>query len=435
MTVTGPRGLPVVGVGIAFNRDALGYLEGVWREHGDLSRFKLGPYDVWMAVHPEHLRQILHTHHARYHKSPEYAELEPAVGKGLLTSEDQLWRRNRRLAQPAFRRSSLDRYAEQMSGETERMLQAWRPGPLQLAPAMTELTLRIVSRTLFSTELGGEIDELSEAVDILISTVNARMLSVVKAPISWPTPANIRFRRAKQLVDGRLAAFVAFRREHGDSGDLLSMLLFATDPDTGDVLSDVQLRDELVTLFAAGHETTSTALVWTLSLLQQHPRWEEAAAEEARSVLGGRIATAGDALPLLDRIVMESLRLRPPAWAIGRTPIQPDNLDGHDLPEGALVLLPTWLTQKHPDFWEDPERFDPDRWLPERAEGRHRFAWLPFGGGPRVCIGRAFARMELRIVLGSILARWRVEVPEIPAADPAVTLRPIGPVPVRLHAR
>jgi len=432
---SGPRGLPGLGNYFGYNRGPLSFLEEVWREHGELSRFPLGPFDVWLVVHPDDVQRVLLTDHKHYHKGPEYKELMLAVGKGLLTSEDALWRRNRKLSQPAFHRRSLIAHAAHMSLETERLLDGWTPGPRALVPDMTALTLRIVARSLFSTELGPEVESMGEAVSEIIDYIDHRIKSPFKAPASWPTAANRRFRASKEEVDGQIHRFVDLCRERGDSGDLLSMLVHARDPDTGEFLDDEQLRDEIVTLFAAGHETTATCLVWTLSLLHDNPAWEARVAEEARSVLGDRVATADDELPVLDRVIKESLRLRPPAWAMGRKPIAPTKLRGYPVPEGALIFVLPWLTHRHPDFWEAPGVFDPDRWLPERSEERHRFAWYPFGGGPRVCIGQGFALLELRIVLATMLARWRIEVPQMPSMNPSITLRPVGPVPAVLHRR
>jgi len=435
----GPRGLPLVGVAHHYLRDTLGYLGRLRADYGDVVRMRLGTYDTWLFCHPDHARHVLQTHHRRYHKGPEYDELKIVLGEGLLTSEDDLWRRQRKLAQPAFHRREVERLAEIIADDVAAMVGRW--GGLEAVDAVAEmnrLTLDVVSHTLFTTELGLDAATISQAVTEIVGFLNRRISLPLKPPLWLPTPGHRRFRAARGQLDGQIRRFIQERRAAGEgAGDLLSLLLFSRDPDTGEAMSDEQLRDEVVTLFAAGHETTANGMVWTLRLLSEHPEVDARLAEEARAVLGDRPARPADLpeLPYTRRVIQESLRLWPPAWGIGRQPIAPDVVGGYEVPAGALVFLCQYITHRHPDFWPDPERFDPDRFLPERAEGRHRFAWFPFGGGPRVCIGQSFAMMEMQLILASIAARWRLESAGPVAPDASITLRPKGPAPMRLVPR
>jgi cytochrome P450 len=326
-------------------------------------------------------------------------------------------------------REHLDRWERLTNGET-----------VDASREFMGLTLRIVGRTLFSTDIDDSDGHIGAAITTLQRFLNDRETAVVKVPLSIPTPANRKARAALEVLDGMVFEIIDRRRTSGSTGDdLLGMLLDARDERTHDGMSDQQLRDEVMTLVLAGHETTASAMAWTMMLLSQSPIVERHAAEEVRTVLGGRAPTFED-LPRLryvSMVVQESLRLYPPAWAIERVALADDEIGGFTIPAGGLVVISAYTMHRHPLYWEDPEGFDPERFAPERAEHRPRGAYIPFGAGPRICIGNQFALMEAQLVLAMILQRYRLDlVPGHPIVpEPLITLRPRDGMPMRIYRR
>ncbi len=424
---------------LRFRRAPLPTLLAAWRECGDLVRLRLGTVNVHLALHPDSVQHVLLGNARNYNKQTRgFIKLKLALGEGLLTSEGAFWRRQRRIIQPVFHKERLEGFAAVMTDSTASMLERWdaRREPLHaldIAEEMTALTLDIIGRTMFSAELGGESKTLSNTVTLAARHINARITSltgIFEVSEKLPTPANRRFQAAVRTGDALIQRVVEGRRRSGEAkekGDLLSMLMSTRDEETGEAMSDQQLRDEVVTIFAAGHETTALALTWTFYLLAKHPEAEQRLRHEVVTVLGGARPTLAD-LPRLGyatRVIKEAMRLFPPAWAISRRAETEDCLGGYRIPAHAFVLLCPYLTHRHPAFWENPEGFDPDRFLPERFKGQHRFAYLPFGAGARMCIGSNFAMMEAQLVLTTIVQRYSLQlVPGHPVElDPLITLR------------
>ena len=365
------------------------------------------------------------------------------LGNGLLTSEGEFHLRQRRLAQPAFHRERIARYAEEMVARTEAAAASWTDGQvLDLARAMHHLTLDIVGRTLFGVDLLGRAAELGKALTAVLDSFSIWLILFGERLYDLPIP---RMRRAKQAVPALDAAIYAIiedhRRSGRDQGDLLSMLMAARDAEgDGSGMTDVQLRDEVMTLILAGHETTANALAWTWWFLAQHPTIDARLAAEVRDACGDRPITMADLpnLPYTRAVFSEAMRLRPPAYATSREVIEPIVLGGQEVPVGAQVLVSPWVTQRDPRWWTEPLRFDPDRWLAPRAEPNHRHAYFPFGGGTRVCIGEQFAWTEGILVIAALVRRWRFRL-TIPASavrlQAAVTLRPAPGIPVVCERR
>lgn len=430
----GPRGLPLVGSLPAFRRDPLGFYLNARREFGDVIRFRGGPWTWYLLAHPDDVRHVLQHNHPNYRKGRFYDLLRPTLGEGLLTSEGSFWLRQRRLAQPAFHRQRLAAFGAIMTDATAALLKRWRPyaasgEPFNIAREMMRLTLEIVGRTLFSTDVTGEADAVGRALTVVIKHVNDLETRFFPLPANFPTPANRRYRRAQRTLDEVVRHVIEERRRAGtDHGDLLSMLLLAQDEETGATMSDRHLRDEVMTIFLAGHETTANTLSWTVYLLSKHPDVERRLHAELVEVLGGRTPTVED-LPRLrytGMVIEEALRLYPPVWGFGRQAITDDEIGDYYLPANSLVILSPYVTHRHPDFWENPEDFDPERFTPERAAGRPRFACFPFSAGPRQCIGNAFAMMEAQLILAMVAQTYRLDlVPGHPIEpEPTVTLRP-----------
>lgn len=438
----GPRGLPMLG-SIWLLRDPLRHLsEG--REHfGDVVCFRVGPVRFVSVADPALAQHVLVRNHHAYKKSPSYEGLALVLGNGLVTSEGAHWRRQRRLAQPAFHRQRLARLAETMAECVHERLDDWDARADQAVDVheeMMQLTLRIVGRTLFGTDLGTDLGDLGPAVTTCLHKANEYAESIVKLPLWVPTPSNRRFARAKQRLDSIVHEIIEQRRRSKEErDDVLGMLMAAVDEDGEGGMNDQQLRDEVMTLFMAGHETIATAMSWTWLLLHQHPEVALRVRAEADEVLGGRAPTFDD-LPSLSyagQVIDEVMRLYPPAWIVERQALEEDHLGSWTIPPGTIVAVSPWVMHRHPGLWEDPERFDPERFSPERSEGRHKYAYLPFGAGPRICIGNNFALMEAKIILTTILQRYSVEItdPDAVRLEPKVTLRPEGGMPGRLRRR
>jgi cytochrome P450 len=442
----GPRGHWLFGCMPEFLRDPLGLYVRTNREYGDYARIRAFPgMYVHLLTHPDAVEHVLVKHHKNYRK-PDFFNQPVArlTGNGILTSEGDFWLRQRRLMQPAFHRQQLARLVPAMTGAAElfvREREAAGPGEVvDMLDHMMKVTLRIAGTTLFGADVTGEADEIGRAFRIGFAHVSRRMNTPPFVPDWLPTPGNLAFGRAKRLLDRVVLRLIADRRRSGSQpADLLSLLLAAQDEETGVGMTDEQVKNEVLTLLMAGHETMGAALAWTWHLLGSHPRVQDDVADEVRGHLGGRSPALEDlpGLPLTRAVFEETLRLYPPAWGQPREAIQADEINGFPIPAGAPVALSQYVTHRHPDFWENPEQFDPGRFLPERAAGRHKFAYFPFGGGPRVCIGNHFALMEGPLVLATILQRFRVEL--VPGQevlpDATFTLRPRNGVQVILWPR
>jgi cytochrome P450 len=432
----GPRGYPLVGSLFDAWDDALGMFVRCFRDHGDLVHLRFGPFDYYFVSDPDLVHHVLVENSKGYVKSRNYRGLKLVLGEGLVTSEGDFWRRQRKLAQPAFHRERLAAFAEQMVTHTTTMLSRWetRPdvrAPLDVHAEMTALTFRIVGTTLFSVDLEGEASAVGDSLAHVMHAVDDYAEALVPIPMWVPTPSNVRFKRTLKRLDDMVFHIIEDRRAHPhDLGkaDLLDMLMSAKDEDTREQMTNRQLRDEVMTLVLAGHETTANALTWTWYLLSKHPDVARRLADEVHEVLGDRTPTLADLprLKITNAILQESMRLYPPVWAFERQALEPDTLRGFPIAKDAIVGFSPFVIHRHPAHWDNPEGFDPDRFLDARAERRHRYAYLPFGGGPRQCIGNGFAMMEAQIIVAMIAQRHRLELVcgERVEIDPTVTLRP-----------
>jgi cytochrome P450 len=442
----GPAGVPLLGSFLEVQRDILGMLERGQRDHGDTVRFRMGPFDFVLIHRPEDIRTVLLERVDDFPKSPSYSGLELVVGKGLLTSEGEFWKRQRRLATPAFHHKHLQNLGETMVRCTSELVDEWERLPgfapeLDVHEQMMALTLRIVGLALFSTELSAHAGTMGPALATVLEHANFISTSLLVVAPAWlPTTRNRRFAAAMKVVDDMVLGIIAARRKTGeDRGDLLSMLMAATD-ERGEVrMTDRELRDEVATIVLAGHETTAQALTWTFMLLSRHVDVQRRVVAEIRQVCGDAPPQFEHlrALDYTGRVLDEALRLYPPAWAIERQARVDVELGGYTIPAKTMVGIAPWTLHRHPEHWPNPEGFDPDRFLPEAVAARPRYVYLPFGGGPRQCIGVNFALYEAKLVLATVLQRVSLEL--VPgqdlSCDAAVTLRPANGLKVRLRRR
>lgn len=435
----GPRPRPVLGnlpEFRAFGADSLGFLAELMRQYPRFARLRFAHVQVFALFHPELLDHGLRGAARRYDKQTAgYRVLSLLGGRGLLTSDGELWRRQRVLATEPFRPQALEGYATGMTRVLADVVEGWRARPDPAAPLdffeeMTRVTLRIAGLTLFSRDLTGEAHEVGEALSYLFGFLNRRIFSLLPLPLWMPTPANRRYHRSLATVHALVDSMIRERRAGGGPDDLMGRLMAAVDPETGQGMSDRQLRDEVVTMLGAGHETTATSLAWTGYLLARHPEAQARARDEVARVLGGRPPGWAD-LPALGwtrACFREALRLYPPLWTFSRRCVEADEIEGVPVPVGSELLLAPWATHRHPEFWPEPERFDPERFLGGRHELRHPFAWIPFGAGPRRCIGIDFAHTEGVLLLASLLQRFRLQLPggTVVLPETTITLRPRG---------
>jgi cytochrome P450 len=440
----GPRSWIPGKIAVRFRRDVLGYLTQLQQEYGDVVAFNPLFRPIYVFYHPDAVREVLVTKDACFIKGPALRQAKDMLGEGLLTSEGAVHARQRRLAQPAFHPQRVATYAAAMVEYAGRMGRAWRDGQvLDAHEQMMQLTLEVVSKTLFDAEVASEVSAIGAAMD-----VSVRMFTRAMMPFGWvlnflPLASNLRFWRARAFLNRVIAGFVRQRRESGvDRGDLLSMLLRATDAEgDGAGMSDKLLRDECITLFSAGHETTANALTFTWYLLARHPEVEaKLHAELAEVLAGGRPPTVEDVprLTYTRAVLSESMRLYPPAWAIGREVATACEIGGYPLRRGTVVLVSQWVTHRDERFWPQASEFRPERWMAE-GDGRPRYAYFPFGGGTRSCIGESFAWMEATLILATLAQRWRMELTGEAGGElqvlPTITLRPRQAVPVRVLER
>jgi cytochrome P450 len=396
-----------------FRRQPADFLERAAREYGDLVFIPLGPQNIYLASHPDFIQEILVTRQSQFKKSRMLERARTLLGEGLLTSEGETHLRQRRLIQPAFHRDRLASYASAMVERADCCREEggtrWNSGPFDLSAEMSRLTLAIVARTLFSANVDSEADDVGAALNEVF-----KMFELVLLPYSdWieklPLPSVRRFHRARALLDSIIYRLIADRRAEGnpDQGDLLSMLLAAQDEDGG-VMTDRQIRDEALTLFVAGHETTAVATTWAWYLLSQNPEAEASLHAELDQVLAGRLPTFDD-LPRLRytaAVFAETLRLYPPAWGVGRRSLSEVELGGFTIPAGSILAMSPWVTHRDARWFPEPLKFSPERWLADDP-ARPKFAYFPFGGGARVCIGERFALAEGALLLATLGQRWR----------------------------
>lgn len=406
------------------------FLAALAEEYGDITCFKIGLRRNWIVSSPEGIRTVLVSQAGKFIKGRVLRRARWFLGEALLTSEGEVHRRQRRLTQPAFHRGRLEGYANTMVACATRLREQWREGEeVDISNEMMRLTLSIVGQTLFSADVQADAQKVGTALTLLIENLGRMLLPFSSLLLKLPLPDSQRLVAARGVLDETIYRLVNERRATGtDTGDLLSMLVFAEDADRpGERLSDVEVRDQVMTLFLAGHETTANALAWTCWLLSQNPQVEATLQEEVSRVLGDRTAGFNDlrALPYTEKVVRESLRLFPPVWTIGRLTVEDVVVENYTIPADSVVIVSPWVVHHDPRFFPEPYAFKPERWTPEFTAALPKFAYFPFGGGPRICIGENFAWMELILILATLRQRWRLEARPgaQPTALPRITLR------------
>jgi cytochrome P450 len=438
----GPTGYPLVGVFPMARRDPLAFFTECARRYGDIVFMRLGVHHVSLLHHPDHVKHVLQSHAHAYAKGPPATRVRALFGDSLTVVDGDRWRKRRRQVQPAFQPGPHAQFVAVVTRAVGEMLDRWRPlaergEPVEAVSEMRRLTQKIIIRACFGDIPPVAVETLSQALDMAVGHVERRLWS----SFGWfevPTPARVGYRRALGTINALISRMVSeARRSAPPPGTLLAALLPSPLATSEDPLTDAELHDELKTILVAGHTTTASALAWTWYVLSEHPDERELLQDECRAVLDGHPLSL-EALPRLGytrRVIEETLRLYPPTWLTARTPVEDDTLGGYAIPAGTLVLLSPYLTHRHPAAWDAPERFDPNRFTPTRAAARPAFAHFPFGGGPRRCIGSAFATTEMQLIVSAVAQRYRLTLLPgarvIPAAG--LTLRPSPAVPARLH--
>ncbi len=446
--IPGPRPLPIIGNVLRFRKHGLlkPYLRD-WRHYGDVLLYRFGRAKVLAVCHPDELRQIFIKRRDRYAKGMSVSTIIPLLGDGLFVADGEHWQRQRRLLHRLFTANAVRAHEQAMTAAIRATLDRWLPLPpaetVDIFADMSHLAMDVICRTMFGVAADDGIYELGHAVTEAFQWVGEEGIKMLHLPVSVPTPRNRRFIRAKAKIHDFLQTMIRRRRARGRSQgtpDLLDLLLEASDEDSGEQMTDTQVINEVITIFVAGHETTAVCLTWTWLLLAGHASVEDKLHEELDRVLGGRSPTLADLPQLLytRQIIDESLRLYPPVWTDPREAIADDVIAGHAISAGTMLMPVLYATHRHPDFWPDPERFSPERFSAEASKGRHPLAHAPFGGGPRVCLGMAFALQELVLVVASIAQRFRLQRSYGTIMDHdalAGTLRPQWPALVDLHRR
>ncbi|MCA9563219.1 MAG: cytochrome P450 [Myxococcales bacterium] len=444
MTKSVPKltGLPVIGNLLDFSADRLSLLQRVYRELGEVGHVSVLSRQIYIATSPDFAQSVLKTHYKKFKKFEALAKFaRPITGNGLLSSEGDLHRRQRRLIAPGLSRRRIASYVDIMARYADEAIGVWqRKGQIDVLTDTNRLTMAIAASSMFSSNADTYAKLASHAVDEGTRYLSQEFSRPVHFPYEWPTPRNNRLRRAIGPLDDVIYGMIRQRRESGERpDDILSMLLNAQDEDDGKGMSDEQIRDEVITLFVAGHETTANALSWALWLLSNNPKIGDTLAEEARSVLDGRPPTFDDLehLPLARQAFLETMRLFPPAYMVGRETLEDVDIEGWHIPKGAMVLLNIYGQHHRADFFEDPERFEPGRFEGEWEKELPKGAYMPFADGPRVCIGNHFAMMEGLVVLAHLAQRLRVGEATCSSIEPLarVTLRPKSPFKVMISTR
>lgn len=443
----GPRGLPVLGNVLQFAGNVVlqRYFD-LYKEYGDVVRLKLGPMDAYVLYRPDDVHHVLVKNQRNYLKGFPYAGLRLLLGNGLLTSDGEQWRRSRRLLQPPFTPASIMQFHRLMVDVVENLLERWQKvadsgAPMVVDDEMQRLTMQVIGRAMFNIDLENEIKGVSKALHEAFAFIPSRNNALI--PLAVPMPSHLHFKNNLDVIDDFIAERIAAARKQPDEQTLLNILLSARDEETGEMLNDEELRDEAVTLFFAGFETTARSLTWAWYLLTRHPEALTRMEAEASAVLGtgagSRSPSAEDLRKLVytHQVVDETLRLYPPTSLLARQAAADDVIGGYPVKGGSMIVLVPHIVHRHPDVWTDAERFDPDRFLPEAEAARPKSAYIPFASGPRVCLGNNFAMLEMLLALSMGAARYHVvaESDEEIGFEFGGTIRPTRPLRVRLHAR
>jgi cytochrome P450 len=431
----GPKGLPLLGVTNQVRKDPLGFFARVATEYEGLCAVPVGTEKLYLLNSPETLKHVLVSNWRNYRKSDFYDKLRPMFGHSIVTAEGDYWRRQRQLMKPAFHRTSMQRIGQVMRTATASKIAAWRDRPagqtFNMSTEMTELSLAIVMESLFTADAKGRTDAIADAVDTMIEVCERRVWAFPDFHDRPVSPFYWRQRRARAALDEIVFDIVEHRIRTGDAGsDLLGMLLGAKDPETGEAMTHLQLRDEITTLIVNGHESTANAAVWVFYVLAQYPEIEAKVRDEIDRVCGSATPTDEDLrkLSYQHMVIEEVMRLYPPAWTVSRTAIEDDVIDGYEIPAGTNMMVSPFVIHRNPRYWPDPERLDPMRFSPEQQENRPKFAYIPFAGGPRNCIGAGFAMMELQIIVTMLLQAFRTKMAPQPPVEreTIISLRPKG---------
>ena len=410
----GPRGLPVIGSIAALRaKGPFGFWFDLWREYGDVARAQMGPQTLMQFVRSEHIQHILVKNKDNYVKGMSHDMLRIPLGTGILTAEGELWRRQRRLMSPTYTPRAVQHFAGIMLDATHKMLARWREIPTGSAVAinleMMRLTMSVISRSIFTVDIGEDFSEAGQALTQILDFASERSVSLLTLPLSVPTPGNQRLKKALAIIDQFLHGIIDDRRKKPPGDDLLSLLMQMRDKETGEGMSEKQLRDEVLITFFAGHETTAQLLTWAWYLLSKHPQVEEQFHAELEEKLGGRTPQAEDVEGLeYTRMIMdETLRLYSPVAMMARDALEDDDVGGYEVPAGCILTISPYMTHRHPEFWERPLEFNPNHFSAEQVETRPRYAYYPFGAGPRTCLGKHFALLEGALVLAEVGQRYR----------------------------
>ena len=417
---------------LKFRRDPLKFFTETHREFGDIAKFNFGPQQIFLVSHPDWIEDVLVTSAKKFHKGVALQRAKRLLGEGLLTAEGQAHLKQRRTIQPLFHRQQVQRFADAMVRHAVR----WRESivadtTIDMTHHMAALTLAIVGETLFSSNVQSDADEVRDALTEAVQSFGIALLPGLEYLEKLPLPMFVRVRKARERLDAVIHRVIADRRAGGSEDpplqpDLVSMLLAARDPENPDEqgMSDQQIRDEAMTIFLAGHETTGNAMAWTWHLLASHPQIEAALHAELARVLDGRTPSVED-VPRLEytrAVIAESMRMYPPVWTMGRRAVERHSIAGHTIEPGALVIMSQWIVHHDQRWWTSPDTFNPDRWA-EKSD-RPKYAYFPFGGGSRICIGESFAWTEAILLLATVAQRWRFAAQTPPSMEPRITLRP-----------
>ncbi|MCB8942434.1 MAG: cytochrome P450 [Ardenticatenaceae bacterium] len=411
----GPTGSGLLGNLSAMRRQGImDFYINIWQKYGDFASFKIGPMRSYLITQPDHVQHVMVKNRDNYIKGMSHDRLRLSLGYGLLTSENPLWRTQRRLMQPTYTPKGIRQFADMMGETTREMLGRWQKRPsttiFSANQEMLQITMSVISRAMFGLDISQNFVEAAEALTDILEYTSSTSNDIISLPLSVPTPKNLKLKRALALIDDFIYGIIDQRQKDGTGDDLLYMLMTARDEETGEPMSRQQLHDEVLVTFFAGHETTASLLSWTWYLLAQHPEVERRLHEELARVLNGRSPTLDD-LPQLTytrMILDETLRLYSPVGLTARDVVADDQIDGYQIDAGSMVVIFTHATHRHPDFWQYPYAFYPEHFSPEQVKERPRYAYYPFGAGPRICIGSHFALMEAILILAEAAQHYRL---------------------------